>query len=63
MSRSIEDIKFMNEVDVNREAEDLLMKLEIIEKKLQMSDIDKSKLLKKIRECKTDIRAIIGNLE
>ena len=59
----IKDIKFMNEIDVNREAEDLLMKLEIIEKKLQMRDIDKNQLLKKIRECKTDVKAIWGNLK
>ena len=57
------EIKHMNKIDVCQSAKDLHRNLEIIEQEIQMRDIDKNQLLKKVRECKTAAKSIWGNLK
>ena len=59
---SAEDIKFMNEIDPKKEAEDLYLELDIIANELHKNDVNIDKVLKKINKSKTAAKVIIHNL-
>ena len=63
MSRSIEDIKFMNNLDAEEQAEDVIRDINTMQEQLQKNNCDVDRVLEKLKSCEISMRFILHELK